>query len=344
MCNSVIAIMNECTEDLIFYKNIEIASKQFDLDEFVMEATNSGGGCISRLISFLMSIVSAIQRQIDKLITSIKQYHDSAEMRKSLKEFKKSALEMEKNGETIEFYDVFKYSDTYKKFAIELTNALDKVFSKETWKTEMTAHTAESIIKKTRHIVDHYNKEFEKIQAKKVQLSPSKLVEWLDKNINPNTAMAAGMLKVYMREVDKGVAQINSLQRDLVKYGERTGYAVNAKCVRDHINNTVIYMKKNSDWLSNFAVSGVFSALKVGLKGYSIASDVGADKLKNPDYWGSDNQREDYFRANEKYKKNNRRSTVSLVLDAGVGAGITTGLDKKHKAKSSGRNSIYNKQ
>lgn len=333
----------EDQENDLFEKKIMIAVKQFDLYSSIMESTESDNGCINRLIAFLKSILDTLKKYLNKAIDVIKKYNDSADTRKMIQFIMQNASRMEQNGEKVEFYDVFKYSTTYQKFSIELNRAIDDVFSKENWKNEMTASKAESLIKKTDSIIKKYDTELEKIKTKKVQLSPTRLALWIKENINPKTATATGTLKKYIDHVEAGMKQMEQLRKDLDDYGDRTGYTVNASCVRDHVNNSILYMKRNADWLSGYAVSGAIALLNKGIKEVAIAKDIGKDKLSNNDYLGSDNHREDKKSAEDRYKNNPRAKAVKTVLNAGSTASLIKAEKDRVEAKKSGRNSIYNK-
>lgn len=341
-------------DSLYIEEDLNIIGKEFEIGIAICESSDEYDEYIDEqedvkstsnvLIKYLKNIIEKIKSMIRDITEAANKKFAEISARATVNRLKKDINKAAKSGLTVKYFDVEKYTMEYKHFYGDLTYQLDKAFGEGNFSNKnLSAKQAEILINKTNKIVSKYEKSLAEIHDKEIDHDPEKLLNWVEKNLDTKNSIGVETLEDYIARVERCLSSVERVEKDLKIYGEHTGYKVHAKSIKDHINNTLIYVKRNADWIGVKAVGYAVIAIAKAMKIHIISNSMGKEKLSNGNYWFSDNMREDYKKAKKDYKDSKMGNFSSALGVSGLATGAA-GEVMKHKANAEGRNSIYNKK
>lgn len=287
---------------------------------------------LSKLVDMMSSLCKRIRKAITRLREKINKKLREEKFRREIKKIKNSNIDKD-----IEFIDVWKYDKYFKKEVRELSRLCDA------W-TDAYARNGASVTQANRfeknyqNIIDIYEPELERLRKNKIKVSSQKVKKWLLDNTQEN-GDPAGMLLIYTEKLEKCEKSLKDAINKREKYIETTGYDNGPASFAKFMTNSSMYVHKNADWLSMFAVS----ALSL-FSGWSLEKsdkkDIG--KYYRPDHTEPSVQRQEKKQfENEVFEDPDhisKKKTASKI--ARRGAAVTASMGVYTKMKSTNRTSI----
>ena len=232
----------------------------YDLNDLITESTESSESRTSKvldsIITFFKKIVSVLTEFMKKISSKLTTEGKKKSVADQFASVKKEIKTLKNSGvKTIDFYDVKEYDKCIKKFSTKINSLISNWEAKISDKTS-TAHNAEIFIKKSDELIKDSTSRLNSIRSKKKPYPIDTVVEWIDLQIHSKGETQITM-KEFIDQIERLIQYTNGVKKQLNEYSEKTGYIPMAKSIKDVMNNTTIFLKKNYDWVIAYSASTV---------------------------------------------------------------------------------------
>lgn len=257
-----IVFENSMRFDMWINENIRDFQLDFEMDQMIYESNSEDkkknneneNNKFEKIKNRMISMISAL---IKKLKEFIEKFEKKCKEKMRDKKFKMAINRIKKSNSTkpIKFIDVWKLEKEIKSEARELSilcNTWIRSYAKN-GKGVMAANKFEDAF---HHIIRKHEEKIDQIKKTKETFPADKVKKWLLKNTNDKNEYF-GMLRVYTKQIEQYKRLLEEVKLRKQEFIEKTGYDNGPLSFSRVLNNSSLYIKRNSEWLSLFLISSV---------------------------------------------------------------------------------------
>lgn len=222
---------------------------------------------------FFKKMIDNIKRLIKSVTTKMHTKIQTLDLKVNLKKAQKLLTKAKNKGlTTYEMYDIEEFVDVYIKFSKFARKAYVSWGNKKD-AGATTAKQAEIFIKEYETKRDSFQKKLDQIKdpKNKKQISVDSALKSITKYIE---IVDNGLIYSEVSNLSKNIQEIDKLNEsikvDLEKYADETGYRLHASTLKDVGHNSMMYIKRNADWISLYAVSAASALTSLIIKAASV--------------------------------------------------------------------------
>lgn len=301
--------------------------------EYTVESEDGEKGkkLTSRIAEMLRSLIARIKRGIATFNEKLKKRIETEKFKRDIKKLKSSKVET-----TVEFIDVWEYEKLFKAEVRELCRLCED-WRRAYEKGGASVGQANRFMDHYKDIVDMYEPKIAEVKKNKIKVSSSKVRKWLLLNTQIN-GEPAGMLQIYLKRLEECQKTFEEVQKKKADYIAKTGYHDGDPSFTKFVTNASIYVKRNADWLTMFAISSVTLFI-----GYEIEQSAKKDIGKGfkPDHSEEEEQRKEKKKfENEHFNdpdyKSKKKTASKIVRKGAVGAAALGAVTKMRSTNRTG--------
>lgn len=314
-------------EYLLFLEDIEfecvlegltsITLKHLNSDDCITEASDDESAISKKiekskavLNKFFEKIIGLIRESIQYIKNTIFEAVKKHDMKVMIRELKKS---VKSNSDTVEVIDFKVYErilTSYTKEAEDIIRSMETDYING----DLTPSKVDKYTKKYKIMEKRYEALLDKTKHKKVKMKTSNVVKWLEDMTNGAGNWVSDNIEKYLKSIEDCKSKISSFNYKKECFNKREGYINTPTTFVDVTHNTFNTIKRNSDWISRYAISLGMMMISIYAKKRSMKSS-----------------------SEEEY---NKYTTLEVLSKAGWYAAAISGKKKFNESKKNKRNSI----
>lgn len=221
----------------------EVLTESFNAEKVTMVAKRIAE-VVKRLIAKMKDMMNVFQKHVEE---SIKKY----EAKKRLKAIKEAANKLQ----DVEVIDVWKLEELFDKTMKE-TSRIYKQWMRVS-KEATTYKDGVALSKRVVAINNKYRKRVEEIQRKKIKVPATKLIAYLEKNLDSDYIYTP--YKEFIKTMEQYMETLNDVMARTEKYAKENDFVIFPHGFSDHLHNTISYIKQNRDWIFSYAISNLIT-------------------------------------------------------------------------------------